>query len=160
MINKFYIVIIIAILFAGCGKKPVIIYNNPEMPKTAQFETVWVNPVMIYSDSLYSLIKAERLDSIYIENSNNRMKEKSVKFFIPMSSCFTRINLINAGGDLLYPLFSAQLTMGYYKLTYNSNRIDTSIYKMQDVFIKITYCAKMVTQKLEIAIPSTIENVQ
>ena len=147
--KRLIFVLITMVLVVSCGKRQTVLYDQPETSFENFYETVWVNPTMVYSDSLYSLIKAERLDSILVGKADEVSREiNSVTFFIPMANCFTKINMINSRGDNIYPLFVDDLSMGYYKLTYNSIRIDSSLYNDTDLLIKINYCAKSVMHKL------------
>ena len=148
-VKRVIILLIILLLIVSCGKRQTVLYDQPEVVSENFYETVWVNPTMVYSDSLYSLIKAKRLDSILVDKTGEVSKEiNSVTFFIPMANCFTKINMINSKGDNIYPLFADDLSMGYYKLTYNSIRIDSSLYNDTDLLIKINYCAKSVMHNL------------
>lgn len=150
--NKQLLIIFgLLIVIAGCGQAPRFKYDQPEIPRQYGYEKVWVNPQIVYSDSLYSLIKAERIDSIYTENSENNFTDRSITFHIPMSSCFTKINLLNSNSEILASLFASDLNMGYYKMNYNPHILDTSYTNHnKQIFIRISYCARTVLQQLEL----------
>lgn len=158
--NLYLIFITTVVIISSCSNKPKYVYDQPEKPRTSNFETVWVNPEMIYSDSLYSLLRAERIDSIFVEKTVDKDAVNSLAFHIPFASCYSNINLIDSRGDLVYPLFADNLIMGYYKLTYDFLRMDSSLAKSSGLYIKVSYCAKSITHKIEIPSSHTVESVQ
>lgn len=110
----------VAGLLASCGRKTQVAPERPSPFPTGLFETVWVNPQMVFSDSLVTLIRAERIDSLPIEPSNLAAKKQPVLgFAIDEPTTTVTINLVDEKLRLIYPLLLQKLPAGFYKLTLN-----------------------------------------
>ena len=108
-----FVVIVMAI---GCGR-PKTVYNMPEIPLDGYYDYAWVEPKIVFSDDVMTLIRADRLDSIYIARPP-QVEQKTAPtliFNITQPECFTSINLMNLHGEVVYPLMAQNLPFGAYK---------------------------------------------
>jgi len=109
----FFIVLIIS--FSGCIKRPAV-YNQPEIAEGI-WEKAWVDPVIILSDSLFTLIRSDRIDSFYVDDPFSKSGIKSLEFKITSNACFVYVKLENDIKGTITPLLAHNLSAGYYKLT-------------------------------------------
>jgi len=148
--KKFILLLLITIIASGCGRKSSVMYDFPEQLDESAYEMVWVNPSIVESDTLFSLIKAERLDSIFVENSvaPDFGRTALLTFEIPMGSCQTTIEFTDPAGESIYRIFSGELSLGHYKLSLNSENIELSEISKDDLYVRVNYCARSIINKL------------
>jgi len=103
------------IFFTGCIKRPAV-YDKPEIAEGI-LEKAWVVPEIIFSDSLFTLIRSERVDSFYVNDPFDLGNIKSLEFNISDSVCFVYVKLENDFNGTITPLLAHKLSAGYYKLT-------------------------------------------
>lgn len=146
----FFLFIFILLLASGCGKRQMIVYNQPEAISGGYYETAWINPQILISDTLYTLIKAERIDSFYVEQPTELLKEPraSLTIVITEESCFATINLLNDQGVIIKPLLARKLRSGYYKITCNIDRVNVGLSRTGFYFIKADYCGFSVVERV------------
>ena len=115
-LNTIYIIFLLGlILVTGCIKRPAV-YDKPEIAEGI-WEKAWVDPVIIMSDSLFTLIRSDRIDSFYVDDPFSAVGIKSLEFTIPDSICFVYVKLENDFNGTITPLLAHKLNAGYYKLT-------------------------------------------
>ena len=116
---------ILLLLFGGCGGYKKTTYDFPQLPDPVNYQTVWVEPSIVLSDSLFTLIRADRVDSVLIENNSDSYRPiiNSVEFFISQPRCFTVINILNTRGQVVVPLVAENLAFGYYQLSLNQSAL-------------------------------------
>ena len=51
----------------GCIKRPAVVYDQPEVAQSGHYEKAWIDPQIIFSDTLYTLIRSDRIDSFYVD---------------------------------------------------------------------------------------------
>jgi len=108
-------------LAAGCIGGPKPTYNQPEMP-SGYWETAWVEPRIVMTDSVFTLIRADRVDSVYVEfdQQHPRIEPPAIEFAVPTESCFVAVNLaLGSHRGIAYPLLARFLRNGNYKLSIN-----------------------------------------
>ncbi len=132
----------------GCGKRQI----RPEVPSGERFEIAWVEPQIVLSDSLFTLIKAERIDSFYVDQPTGLSSTAvpSVTFHITDDNCFTSVNLLGPAGDVITPLLARNLSRGHYKLTVDWNRLPRGHYPYSYYSLKAEYCGSSVTQPIQL----------
>ena len=110
------LLIIVSVLFIpGCVKRPAV-YNQPEIAEGI-WEKAWVDPEIIMSDSLFTLIRSDRVDSFYVDNPLSATGIKSLEFTISDSVCFVYVKLENDAQGTITPLLAHKFPAGFYKLT-------------------------------------------
>lgn len=93
---------------------------------TAHYDYAWVDPQIVISDSLYTLIRADRIDS-FVVVSPVRSGGPTVVFEIGLQDCTVAINLHESGGAFLQPIMVENLPPGFYKLTLNPTLYDSKM---------------------------------
>ena len=109
-------------LLAGirCGHKPSV---SPESGDGVYYEIAWVDPQVIVADSLYTLIRADRLDSFVVDKPV-LSRGPSIMFDVTTAGCSVAINLFEATGSFVRPLFVQELDLGTYQLTLHLGLFD------------------------------------
>jgi hypothetical protein len=130
--------VLVALALAACGPRVVVQpHQRAEEPiKTsdAVWQMAWVDPSVVYSDSIFTLIRASRLDSFLVapgkqskELPNAALSASSatapngvVKFEAP-DGCPLTVRLKGGSRNLL-PISGRILGSGVYKLTCDLSR--------------------------------------
>ncbi len=116
------LVMTVLLVIGGCGLKPrPTVYDEPTVPY-AYWETAWVEPRIVLADSVFTLIRADRVDSIFVQvdPENPPHEPPTIEFAVPAESCFVSVNLALASHrGIAYPLIARFLRRGNYKLTVN-----------------------------------------
>ncbi len=131
------------VFFSGCTRPPVKTGERiPPVVKT--WETVWVEPTMLISDSLFTLIRSERIDSVVVDTRKvpHQVKMPSIAFYIANPSCFVTVNLLGPTQSIQQPLVARRLGRGYYKLTLIMNPAFTGPLETDHWYLQATYCGK------------------
>lgn len=138
------------VLTAGCigTKKPV--YDQPPFPIAGEsFSLVWVEPRVVASDSLYTLIAAQRLDSLPVtDGATGARLPSEVHFAVPAGGCIVLAELRDDRGRPIVPLLARHLDPGYYKLTCYLDRIDPPITPSGRYVLGLEYCGHSIVEQL------------
>lgn len=145
-----YFVFGLLLLFLGCAKRQNVVFDLPIVPTEGYYEIGWVEPEIIVSDSLFTLIRADRIDSIFIEGSppNIELSDKSITFKIDRQFCNSQFRLINSSGQTLKQLWNRDLTFGYYKVNIKPSRLDKKLFKNVEILFQVDFCQSQLTQRL------------
>ena len=110
-------VVTLLLLAVGCGG-PKTTYDQPVVP-AGYYETAWVEPQIVLSDSIFTLIRAARVDSIYVQGEDGSAPwSPSLEFVVPTDTCFVSMVLqFLEGNRPPIPLIVRYLPKGNYKLT-------------------------------------------
>ena len=137
-------------IIAGCGKKPSLIYDRPEAPQDRYYEIAWVDPQIIVADSLYTLIRADRIDSFKVKGSTEALltQDRSLIFRIDDPECFTFINLLDSDGRVIRPLLARNLGQGFYMFSLQMNALPTWDPRPQQYILKGEICDFEVVRKV------------
>lgn len=113
------------------------------------YETAWVDPELIVSDSLITLIRSDRVDRVFVSEREKHLGESqpTVEFVIEQDFCTVEVNLVGSGGAVVEPLFDGTLRPGNYKLTVDPTRISREI-KRQNLQVMADFCGKKKTYEL------------
>lgn len=120
-------VLLATVALAGCHKKTMsgntvvvgreMVAGQPPL-ESPEFEVVWIDPRVIASDQMMTLICADRLDSIQHPSGEViTAPAPAVAFDIVDQSCLTTIRMLDSRGTVLKPLLTRTLPPGHYKLT-------------------------------------------
>ncbi len=145
-----FLVLTLLLFLSSCGKKQTMIYSQPELPGAVYYQKAWVEPKIILSDTLITLIKAERIDSFLVKTPSKlttRM-DNSIQFEVTQDSCYTYANLLNAKGQVIEVLMTEYLSKGFYKLNCDVGRINFENNKAGYFFIKGRYCGSEISRKI------------
>lgn len=154
MKNLILLTIVISLLiavFTGCGKRQTLIYNQPELtPEVGYYERAWVDPQLIYTDSILTIIRSDRVDSFYVEKPQKNFNEKiiTVAFEIKDETCFTSILLLDISGALISVLASDDLSFGQYKVSFNPSRINYVQPGANRFYLKTDFCGFSIIEEV------------
>ncbi len=140
----------ILISLTNCGKRPSLVYDRPGAPNERYYEIAWVDPRIIVSDSLITLITSERIDSFKVEASSEALltQDRSLIFRIDQPECFTFINLIDSKGQVIKPLLARNLARGYYMFSLQMNALPAWQPRSPQYFLKGEICDFEVIRKV------------
>lgn len=154
--SLFIIALLTLTLILGCthgvDKKKIL----EQGPFVQPYETVWVNPQIVYSDSLITLIKAERLDSILVDEpvAESPHDISTFSFHINLGSCLTTMTL-KYSNSTSAEIYRDDLPQGYYKFTVNADRLDLevskqlpSLHHLTPVYVETSYCGNLLVNKI------------
>ncbi len=140
----------ILISLTNCGKKPTLVYDRPEASRGSYYEIAWVEPRIVVSDSLYTLITSDRIDSFKVEASSEALltQDRSLIFRIDQPECFTFINLLDSKGRVIKPLLARNLARGYYMFSLQMNALPAWEPRSPQYFLKGEICDFEVIRKV------------
>lgn len=141
----------LAVVVTGCGGPPKPVYDQPTVVSEGYYETAWIEPQIIYSDSLLTLIQAKQVDSFYVEQKKAEEESPvtSLSFRVYYQPCFTIIRVIDANSNELLRLFEQPLSIGHYKINCNRFKINQSFPGMRNLFLKADICGASLIEPLE-----------
>jgi hypothetical protein len=135
----------LAAAMTGCGGKATVKTSDGRKYdlQESRFETLWVEPQIVASDSLMTLIRSERIDSIEIDPVDRAGRpRKSIEFRIAEPRCQVSIGLYNSDLRMVYPLMVRDLPTGFYRLTVNMEIFREPPPTYQTFFLKADYCGR------------------
>lgn len=135
---------------AGCGKKAMVRYDQPELPPDGYWETAWVDPEIILSQDWFSLIRASRVDSFLVERQSKLFEKvaPSLVFEVPSEGCFTIINLVSSNSTIIRPIVARNLYPGHYKATVDLSRLSLGRPPADGWYLKAEFCDQSVIQRV------------
>ena len=159
MTNRVCYLLILTLLtvLLGCGEGVhVLPHQQPEQPiatKDAIWQQAWVDPEVIYSDSLFTLIRADRIDSflvapgtispeipdISVQSPRPARGAGAIKFQIWAGSCTPTVTL-TGGSIAISSDLPRNLPVGFYKLTCDLSGVSPGHFPLGSYRVKITYC--------------------
>lgn len=149
----------IPLLLAGCAPRiEVAPHQMPEEPiklSDGVWQQAWVDPAVVYSDSLFTLIRAARIDSflvppgklqpelpdIAIPGQPRAQAAGALKFRIPAGGCQVSVTLV---GDqiIVQPVQGKPLAPGYYKLTCDLSGINPAEMPQGAYRLAVDFCGQ------------------
>lgn len=146
------LLLILLLTLAGCFGRKQAPYTFPQLPEPVSYETVWVEPGIVLSDSLFTLIRADRIDSVLIDDVSNTYAPvtSSVEFAINQRACFTVINILNTSQEVIMPLVATQLDPGHYRLSLNQPAIKRSGLPVGLYDLRCETCASTVSSRFAV----------
>jgi len=134
---------LLAVFLGGCGQRPTITEEQPFRFPSGLWETVWVNPQIVLADSLVTLIRAERIDSLPTEPADLTLeKPPAIGFAFLEPVCNVAVNLLDEDLRLLRPLLVRKLPAGYYRLTLNLAGLRNPPLASGTYFLRADYCGR------------------
>lgn len=135
------LIVIVLTVLASCGRK---VGPGAEQAEVFPYETLWVDPQIILSDTLLTLIRADRIDSVLIDPTDPTFaRSASVEIRIYGLPCNVSVNLLDAGGQLLHPIMVKNLPQGFYRLTVEFGRFSDPLLPPGDYVLQADYCGQI-----------------
>lgn len=149
----FLVFITLALIYlTSCVKRPSLVYDQPELMSdtTGHYERAWIDPQIIYSDSIITVIRSEKIDSFYVKKPDNSFNEKiiSLVFDIKEEDCFTSIFLLDNSGNVISVPVTDDLSYGQYKVSINPSRINYVQSNDNRFFLKSDFCGFSVIKEV------------
>ncbi|MCK4573648.1 MAG: hypothetical protein KAU36_04715 [candidate division Zixibacteria bacterium] len=143
-------VFVLTAVIAGCGKRQQIRYDQPELPQPGYWETAWVDPEIIISEDWFSLIRAGRVDSFYVDKPGDVFEKvvPSLTFKITDDSCFTSINLVTERHETIRPILARVLYRGDYKSTIDIDRLGVPPAPAGGYYLKVDFCGQSAVKRV------------
>ncbi len=136
---------------AGCGVFRPVDRSGRERSAPSPYELAWVDPQIVITDSLFTLIRADRIDSFYVGLGAGRgeVAPPSLMFQITRGECITTANIMNDQGQVVTPLVVQRLPNGYYKLTLEWRRFTAYGPFESPRYLQATFCDSTIAVPLE-----------
>ncbi|MBU8934055.1 MAG: hypothetical protein KOO62_08600 [candidate division Zixibacteria bacterium] len=102
----------------SCSRPPAPVANQPSLDE-GYWEKVWVDPQIVRAETDYTLMRSDRIDSLYHEPDGQLQTSfSSLEFVITEDSCQVSISL-EGGFDRsqVVPMMVRTLPSGFYKFT-------------------------------------------
>ena len=147
---KYLGIVFIVLTLTGCFGKKVIV-DHPELPQeTGFYERVWVDPRIVYTDSILTVIQSQRVDSFLVDKPLKNFRDKiiTVAFEVKEPSCFTSILLTDDRGKVLAVLAADELDRGQYKINLNRAGITIVQPDANRFFLKTDFCGFSITEEV------------
>jgi len=150
-LRLFFLGFLLLIIVQGCGKRQTVSPFGIGGRRTINYEIAWVDQQIIVSDSLFTLIRAERIDSTYVDGSSYPVSvtTPALMFRVIDEECVVSVNLLGSKGEVIRPLLVRNLSRGYYKLTVDLGRFSGEWrHPDTDFYLKADYCGQSVSQSI------------
>ncbi len=144
--DKICLLLAISIMagMVGCGKKASIVPEQKVVWQDHKYETLWVEPQIVLADSLMTLIRSDRIDSILADQTiTARPGRPSIEIRIFEPACNVSVALTDSDYRLVHPMLVRNLTRGYYQLTINLDRFDRLAFGLGDYYLRADYCGQV-----------------
>ncbi|MBU0985041.1 MAG: hypothetical protein KKA42_14300, partial [candidate division Zixibacteria bacterium] len=113
------------LLLSACSNRPKLPDESADPTANDMIETVWVDPQIVLSDTLMTLIKADRIDTLLLAPGEITGKRgASIEIAVTEPLCNVDIRLLDAAGQQIRPLVYRPLARGFYRLTFNYRRLN------------------------------------
>lgn len=143
--NLLFLLLLTAVV-AGCGRRYTVI-DQPTVPPAGHYEITWVNPEYYYTDTLITLLRAERVDSFYVDRSNPLAPAiPSISFHVEAASCIVAVNVFDEYSRLATPILVRTLPAGYYKLTLHSDQFDRASDRSSSASLRADICGSIIVE--------------
>ena len=138
MNKKLFTALILTVLLGGCAQRA----PEPSGEQKDYFETAWIDPQIIISDSLFTLIRASRIDSFPVDTPViESITIPSVSFEVARGDCPVVVNILDEkSAGVIWPLLVKNLDPGFYKLTLDFSRIDFRTLPPGYYVLKVVNC--------------------
>ena len=128
----------------GCGRKASIVPEQNIIWQDDKYETLWVEPQIVLADSLMTLIRSNRIDSILADQTTTaRPGRPSIEIRIYEPFCNVSVDLTDSKFRLVHPMLVRNLTQGYYQLTINLDRFDRLAFGLGEYYLRADYCGQV-----------------
>lgn len=136
--------LVLVTVVVGCGRKASIVPEQKVVWQDDQYEILWVEPQIVLADSLITLIRSDRIDSIRADQTTTaRPGRPSIEIRIEEPFCNVSIGLTDPDFRLVHPMLVRNLTQGYYQLTVNLDRLDRLAFGPGDYYLRADFCGQV-----------------
>ncbi len=144
----YYVLALIGALVAlSCGGPP-----KPALPQppTEYYELLWVDPVLVFSDTLLTIMRSQRIDSFKVEQPSelSTAAEQGLRFRVFPEACIVSVHLRNHIGGNPSELFSGELSPGYYQLKIQTSRIDQNKFQSPSYLLTAKVCDHWISRSI------------
>ena len=143
--------LVVIFLIASCGMKQTVRYDQPILrQEIGYYEKAWVDPVVTYTDSILTIIRANRVDSFYVDKPVPSFQDHitTLAFEVTHPNCFTSVLLLDNDGYVLSVLVADELSQGHYKVSLQSSQISYVQEPAKRFFLKIDFCGFSVIEEI------------
>jgi len=131
----------VATVLPGCGGSGRITDEQMRRLHARMYQTVWVDPEIVFSDTLVTLIRADRVDSIKVEPSELPLRRPAtVEIHVFERLCSVSVSLHDYSHRLIQPLVVKNLPFGFYRLTLNTERLNSPGLVPGIYYLRAEYC--------------------
>jgi hypothetical protein len=141
---------LVALLLAGCGRKAQIAEESQVVWQESLYEILWVEPEIILADSLVTIIRSNRIDSVLAEAPTKTPNRAAIELRIYGPFCNVSVGLLDASQRLIRPILIRNMVRGYYRLTVNLDRFRDPVLPPGEYFLKADYCGEVQMARLTI----------
>lgn len=118
-------------------------------PSTAIWETTWVDPQLVMTERMFTLIRSARLDSFVVKRPTPvGVGSQSLVWQVSERNCTATVNLLDSRGTVVRPLLVRQLEPGHYKLTMDFSRIDYEELPSGEYSLRVDNCGETRSAKV------------
>ena len=144
---RLLLVVVALLSLVSCGRKQNLIFDQPSLPSGGEYQLAWVNPELIISDSLITLIRSDRIDSVFVPRLEASARvAASLAFQIVEPSCIASVELLDEHRNLVCPLLVRNLRAGHYKLTFQTDRFTGAGHRSATYFLRAKACGATITE--------------
>jgi hypothetical protein len=139
-------VLLLAACWCGCSSPPRI-RGTGEL--SAWYETIWVEPRIVRSDSLFTLIRADRIDSVRIDDAGAGIVPgaASVRIDIAGAACPVVVTVRDGQGYVVWRLLDEEMPTGHYKLSLNLGLIGETTLPAGNYYLRADFCGRSVVEE-------------
>ncbi len=135
---------VLAMALTGCGRKARPGYEQEAVLQDSPYETLWVEPEIVLADSLVTLIRSDRIDSVLADpTARVSRRRSSIEIRIFGKSCNVAAGLYDSGFRLVHPLLLRHLSTGFYRLTLNVDRFRAPPLPPGTYYLKADFCGEI-----------------
>ncbi|MFZ5979101.1 MAG: hypothetical protein ACOYVF_00580 [Candidatus Zixiibacteriota bacterium] len=142
--KKLFLFFTLIVVVAGCGRRDRI--TEETVTPQVYYETAWIDPRIMISDSLFTLIRSERIDSFIVEAPVPEPEgTTSVSFEVSGSGCPVVVNILDEKSARVFkPLLVKELPAGFYKLSLNTAMVSFRTLPPGYYVLKVDNCGQPV----------------
>ena len=131
-------------VLVGCGRKASLVPEQKVVWQDDKYETLWVEPQIILADSLMTLIRSDRIDSIRADQTATAHPGRpSIEIRVYEPFCNVSVGLTDVAFRLVHPLLVKNLGRGFYQLTVNIDRFDRPLLNRGTYYLRADYCGQV-----------------
>ncbi|MDF1544223.1 MAG: hypothetical protein P1R58_03870 [bacterium] len=136
-----------ALIITSCGGPPK---QSLPQPPTEYYEILWADPVLVFSDTLLTIMQSQQIDSFKVEQPAelSAAAEEGLRFRIFPEACIVSVHLRNQIGGHPKELFSGQLSPGYYQLKIETSRIDPVEFQSPSYLLTAKVCDQWISRSI------------
>ena len=132
--------LLLVVTLSGCGGGKQIRFGE-QTDRSELFDVVWVEPRIVLSDSLITLLRSERVDTLQADSrTSSQSPAASIDFEVSKYACDVDIDLLDERQNILRPLLVQNLAPGFYRLTFQPERLQEPSLPLGEYFLQVRYC--------------------